>query len=561
MKAEKDIIWLKASIIGSLWAGNEIIVGSFLHNMRLPFSGTILSVVSVALMVGFLQVWKDKGIIIRAGLICALMKSISPSAIIIGPMTGILTEAVLMEGFILLAGRNILGYLLGGIAGVLSALIHKAITLIIIYGLDFVRVLENLYLFAARQLSLENLPPLEALLILCVIYATAGIIAVITGIYAGKKSANFKVEMPYKTEKSGSLPAFIHDNKEQHNNVLIIVFIFIAMVFSLLMLNGSLFYLGIIISVAYSAFLVHIYKRSMRYLKKPMFWIQILVLVLASSIFWKGLNTGNPFDREGLLAGIKMMIRAIVIVTGFAAISVEMRSPVVKELLFKRGFSNLYGSLQMAFSILPDVVYGPVKPRDFLFKPVIALAKVISQGEKLLNRKLDAGDMNLFILTGEVNEGKTTVLKSLIKELKQEEISAGGILSLKHYDDERFDGYDLLDIANDNEYPLCRINAKQGSIKQGRYYFDKEITDLGNKIILDAFKKSDVIFIDEVGPLELSGKGWAPALDVLTGTKATMVWVVRKGIVNKVIRRWGIVDYTLINVHDFHPVDFIKSIR
>ena len=93
--------WLKASVIGSIWASVEIILGSFLHNMRIPFTGMILSFISVWLIISFVQVWKDRGLIWRAGIICALMKSISPSAIIMGPMIGIFTEALIMELFIL----------------------------------------------------------------------------------------------------------------------------------------------------------------------------------------------------------------------------------------------------------------------------------------------------------------------------------------------------------------------------------------------------------------------------------------------------------------------------
>lgn len=34
--------WLLAAIIGSIWASIEIIIGSFLHNLRLPMTGIML---------------------------------------------------------------------------------------------------------------------------------------------------------------------------------------------------------------------------------------------------------------------------------------------------------------------------------------------------------------------------------------------------------------------------------------------------------------------------------------------------------------------------------------
>lgn len=72
MEQSKTIVndkWIKASVLAGLWAGIEIIAGSFLHNLRIPFSGTILTLISIVLVVGLFQIWPKYGIIWRAGLI------------------------------------------------------------------------------------------------------------------------------------------------------------------------------------------------------------------------------------------------------------------------------------------------------------------------------------------------------------------------------------------------------------------------------------------------------------------------------------------------------------
>src|SRR5664280_916049 len=153
-------IWLKASVVGSIWASIEILLGSFLHNLNIPLSGTILSFISVYLLISFLQIWKENGLILRAGLICALMKSISPSAIILGPMIGIMTEAILLELFILLLGRNLVSYMIGGAFAVLSALFHKLLSLLILYGFDFIKIITALYKFLVKQINLPDLDPI-----------------------------------------------------------------------------------------------------------------------------------------------------------------------------------------------------------------------------------------------------------------------------------------------------------------------------------------------------------------------------------------------------------------
>jgi hypothetical protein len=165
---------MRAAVVGSIWASLEIIIGSFLHNLRVPFSGTILAVMSVYLLIAFVQIWNDRGLVWRAGLICALMKSVSPSAVIIGPMTGIMLEALLLELFIMLFGRNMIGYLVGGAAAVLSSLLHKLITLLLLYGFDFVRILSGLYQFSVRQVKLEDTPPSTVIAIISALYIIAG---------------------------------------------------------------------------------------------------------------------------------------------------------------------------------------------------------------------------------------------------------------------------------------------------------------------------------------------------------------------------------------------------
>ena len=129
-------LWLKAAALGSLWASNEIILGSFLHNIRLPLSGTIMSFFSVVFIVAFISRWPQKGLIVRAGIIAALMKSMAPSAIIIGPMIGIIMEAVILEAFFRLAkGKTHLMFIGGGLA-VAEVLFQKVGTLLISFGWD-----------------------------------------------------------------------------------------------------------------------------------------------------------------------------------------------------------------------------------------------------------------------------------------------------------------------------------------------------------------------------------------------------------------------------------------
>ena len=44
-----DPLWQRAAVLGSLWAASEIVLGSFLHNLRVPFSGHSLTAIAIVI--------------------------------------------------------------------------------------------------------------------------------------------------------------------------------------------------------------------------------------------------------------------------------------------------------------------------------------------------------------------------------------------------------------------------------------------------------------------------------------------------------------------------------
>ena len=132
-------IWLKASVLGCLWASSEIVIGSFLHNLRVPFCGNILTGIGIIIMVSIGQLWTERGLFWRAGLVCALMKSISPSAVIFGPMLAIFCEALLMELSTLPC--YIIAFLIERTGDVVES--DSTLSLVINYGTNIIRFYEE----------------------------------------------------------------------------------------------------------------------------------------------------------------------------------------------------------------------------------------------------------------------------------------------------------------------------------------------------------------------------------------------------------------------------------
>jgi len=179
--------WIKASIAGTIWAASEIVLGRFLHNLKIPFSGNILTAIGIIVLISVSYVWSDRGLFWRAGLICAVMKTMSPSAVIFGPMVAIITESILLEISVTLFGRTIAGYLLGSMLAMSWNLFQKVINFVIFYGSNIIEVYENLLKYAQKQLEIESDIVWMPIIILLIVYALFGLFAGIIGIRVGGK--------------------------------------------------------------------------------------------------------------------------------------------------------------------------------------------------------------------------------------------------------------------------------------------------------------------------------------------------------------------------------------
>lgn len=376
MEQSKGVVndkWIKASVLAGLWAGIEIIAGSFLHNLRIPLSGTILTLVSIILVVGFFQIWPKYGIIWRAGLITALMKSISPSAVILGPMIAITVEGFIMEFAIRVVGRNITGYISAGMLTMVGILVHKVIRLFLLYGWDIFLIYEEMFNFATHKLGLVDVPPMRAVVSLFVIHALLGALAALLGYRLGQRAKKEQYCEHAHTsalqDKQWQPPT---EEIEYSTRFLILLVILIpVMLFGLSTLTLGA---ALLLTLPWFLFIFWRYRFAMRQLKKWLFWIQLLVILVLAWFFSKTSGGGLEGRLVALSGGMIMVLRALVVVTGFAAISTELRAPLMQRIFFRSGLRQLYLSINHAFGILPMVIGGLSTPRQFFLNPARSIA-------------------------------------------------------------------------------------------------------------------------------------------------------------------------------------------
>jgi molybdopterin-guanine dinucleotide biosynthesis protein A len=144
--------------------------------------------------------------------------------------------------------------------------------------------------------------------------------------------------------------------------------------------------------------------------------------------------------------------------------------------------------------------------------------------------------MNL-IVTGEVQSGKTTWCRRYSRWLAARHFSVGGILCPEVRSKSTRIGYDILDIQSNRVAAFGRVasvaEADFAGDTVGSYIISYEGLKFAARAIQTAVEnKCDVVFIDEIGHLELAGRGVImPARKAYQAARNT-VSVVRKSLLS-----------------------------
>ncbi len=139
----------------------------------------------------------------------------------------------------------------------------------------------------------------------------------------------------------------------------------------------------------------------------------------------------------------------------------------------------------------------------------------------------------LILWIGAKHSGKTTRAAKLVEHLRKEEFDVAGVLAPSLYVDRKLMGFDAIDLQNGRRAPLMRLQGEvgnrgyetiEGGLELGRAALDRAATE-----------STDLIIVDEFGPLELKGHIWRKNVDsILTREEKKVLLVVRRGLCKKV---------------------------
>jgi nucleoside-triphosphatase THEP1 len=525
--------WLKAAVLGTYWASSEIVLGSYLHNLRIPFSGNILTGIGLMILVAVSFLWKEKGLFWRAGVITGLLKAISPSAVIFGPMIAIMAEAFLFEAAIRVCGRSAAGYLLGSTLAMSWNLFHKIANYIIYYGYNIVALYADLVNFASNQLNIRINSAWWPVVLLLLGQFLLGVITAILGMRIGRRllahaAAN---QTAVSVTASAKQPHVVSSDFNYSQQWLVADLVCIVLCLYLInTLHWLLWSLCVTILVVIWAIR---YRRALRQLAKPKFWISFVVITLLTALLFNK----NGLE-DGLMVGMRMNFRATVIILGFSVLGTELYNPVIRAFFRKSAFQELSLALELSLASLPAVVAAVPDIKTIAKKPVTVLFQLLSDVENRLQEFRAEIAPRIFFVTGAVGQGKTICVQSIIALLQQEQIEPWGIYSPRILQEGVTIGYDVVDIRSGAREKFLRTTGDDTMTRIGRFFIYPQGLEQGRNALAKSHAEgARVVVIDEVGRLEIDGFGWADAMaEWLHANEARIVLTARHEHAQELIR-------------------------
>ncbi len=551
--------WIKASIIGTIWAASEIVLGSFLHNLRVPFSSNFLTGIGIIIMISTSYKWKERGLFWRAGLICALMKTMSPSAVIFGPMVAIFSQSVMLELFTRVFGRNAVGYLTGAIFAMTWNLFQKIMNFIIYYGFNIANIYADLLKYAERQLNIDFDLVWSPIFALAAIYATLGVIAGIAGMMVGRRLV--REPAAYRLGHARKNNNRLSPDRQQFNYSVSWLFLNIVLIITaFFLLNYAGWPVWSIAITAIVIVWILRYKRALRQLSRPRIWIFFVIITMATS-FVIGKIQSDDWIR-GLEIGIQMNFRAMIVILGFSVMGTELYNRKVREFFARTAFRQLPFALEISMKSLPMTIASVPEAKVIARSPVSVICSVISQIEQRLTEVKKELSRHIYIITGAIGEGKTTQVRKLVEQLKAGNVSVMGIYSPRIMVDGQTAGYDVVDVDSGLRVPFLRVDSKSESKKIGRYSINPAAIEAGLKSLSAAMDSNpDVIVADEIGKMELGNEGWFEKIDGMLKGSSILVFAVRDSFVEEIVNKFEMKDYSVMPVSEHLHLELARVIE
>jgi hypothetical protein len=164
------------AIFGTLWGIVEMTLGGVLKSLNIPMSGMVLASIGLLIAMVGRRFVPRRGSTFFIGVIATILKLFSLGGVIIGPMVGILTEALVAE--IVLSTRkepNRMVMIIAGAFGVTWVVAQPFVTGPILFGRTLFVVWLDFLDSASRTLGLGSASVVVILSIYLLIHVVIGV--------------------------------------------------------------------------------------------------------------------------------------------------------------------------------------------------------------------------------------------------------------------------------------------------------------------------------------------------------------------------------------------------
>ena len=195
-----------------------------------------------------------------------------------------------------------------------------------------------------------------------------------------------------------------------------------------------------------------------------------------------------------------------------------------------------------------QTVETSIEAKDFFKHPVRSIRHLIGIGlglEQKRDQRTGTGLPQVLIVTGDVDSGKTTLLQQFLCQLEKRHLKVSGVVAEGIWKNGEKCGYNAIFLASGERHLLCR-KGFSSPLNIGRFGFHEEVFATGRKTITME-KESVLTVLDEIGRLELAGKGWASVLSDLLDTKNRLLIVVRRDFIEKVVQQFALTNYAVVD--------------
>lgn len=126
--------------------------------------------------------------------------------------------------------------------------------------------------------------------------------------------------------------------------------------------------------------------------------------------------------------------------------------------------------------------------------------------------------------------GKTTVLRRIVDSLRLNGFSVGGMLSQEVRHEGIRVGFEIADLNTGGKGWLAQVSQKKGP-RVGKYTVNlQDLENIGVSAVLNAIKGSDVVVIDEIGPMELYSEKFRQAVVTAAESSKLVLAVVHENL-------------------------------